>query len=90
MHLVKIIIGRSHPADCIIIYMGMFIIYLFYIIMYKQNYLPTYCLQDSFPLRVKTVHYINPPKFMSRLITFFKLFVSNKIRDRVSLDHYSL
>ncbi|XP_027836886.2 alpha-tocopherol transfer protein-like [Aphis gossypii] len=41
------------------------------------------CCIDSFPLRVKTVHYINPPKFMSRLITFFKLFVSNKIRDRI-------
>jgi len=41
------------------------------------------CCIDSFPLRVKTVHYINPPKFMSRIIMFFKMFVSNKIRERI-------
>jgi len=41
------------------------------------------CCIDAFPLRVKAVHYINPPKFMSRLVTFFKMFVSNKIKERI-------
>jgi len=41
------------------------------------------CCIDAFPMRVKAVHYINPPKFISRLITFFKMFLSNKIKDRI-------
>lgn len=41
-------------------------------------------LQDAFPLRLRSVHYVNPPKFMGRLLTFFKMFVPAKIRDRVS------
>lgn len=41
-------------------------------------------MQDSFPLRVKSVHYVNPPKFMGRLLTFFKMFIPVKIRNRVS------
>ncbi|XP_050428173.1 alpha-tocopherol transfer protein-like [Adelges cooleyi] len=41
------------------------------------------CTIDAFPLRVKAIHYVNPPKFMSRLINFFKMFLPNKIKDRL-------
>ncbi|VVC39731.1 Cellular retinaldehyde binding/alpha-tocopherol transport,CRAL/TRIO, N-terminal domain,CRAL-TRIO lipid [Cinara cedri] len=41
------------------------------------------CGINSFPLRVKSVHYVNPPKFVSRLVTFFKMFLPNKLKDRM-------
>lgn len=76
---------REEPSHGIIILFDMKEFRLSQFLAYTptvtKNFLK--CCVDSFPLRVKAVHYINPPKFMSRLITFFKMFLSNKIKDRI-------
>lgn len=41
------------------------------------------CIDEATPLRVSGVHYVNPPKFVSRLVNFFKLFMSSKIQNRI-------
>jgi len=42
--------------------------------------------QEATPLRVRGVHYVNPPKFVSRLVNFFKLFMPSKIQNRVNIN----
>ncbi|VVC39734.1 Hypothetical protein CINCED_3A001403 [Cinara cedri] len=47
------------------------------------------CCLNSFPVRIGGVHFVNPPKFISSLVGFFKMFVSAKIKDRIFI-HDSL
>jgi len=42
-----------------------------------------YCSINAFPLRLKAIHFINPPVYLTRMITFLKMFVSNKIKNRM-------
>ncbi|VVC40931.1 Cellular retinaldehyde binding/alpha-tocopherol transport,CRAL/TRIO, N-terminal domain,CRAL-TRIO lipid [Cinara cedri] len=41
------------------------------------------CIDEATPLRVRGVHYVNPPKFVARLVNFFKIFMPSKIQDRI-------
>ncbi|XP_050428160.1 alpha-tocopherol transfer protein-like [Adelges cooleyi] len=41
------------------------------------------CIHEATPLRVKGIHYVNPPKFVSRLVSFFKMFLPTKIQNRI-------
>lgn len=53
--------------------------------MYKNNITLYYRVaQNSFPLRVKSIHFVNPPKFIGNVVAFFKMFLPAKIKNRVS------
>jgi len=41
------------------------------------------CIDEATPLRVGGVHYVNPPKFVARLVNFFKMFMPTKIQNRI-------
>ncbi len=42
------------------------------------------CLQKQYPARIKKIHYYNVGNFMEILMTFIRLGLSEKIRNRVS------
>ncbi|XP_050522606.1 alpha-tocopherol transfer protein-like [Daktulosphaira vitifoliae] len=42
-----------------------------------------HCTVGSFPLRIEKVHFVNPPKFIGRLLNFIKLFLPTKIFERL-------
>ncbi|VVC27775.1 Cellular retinaldehyde binding/alpha-tocopherol transport,CRAL/TRIO, N-terminal domain,CRAL-TRIO lipid [Cinara cedri] len=38
---------------------------------------------NSFPISLKGIHFINPPSFIGQVITFLKMFLPNKIKNRI-------
>lgn len=44
----------------------------------------TMMMQDGLPIRQKGIHYINAPKSFEQVINFFKSFLNEKMRSRVS------
>ncbi|XP_063224844.1 alpha-tocopherol transfer protein-like [Bacillus rossius redtenbacheri] len=47
------------------------------------------CFQDAFPVRIKGLHFINAPVFVDAILSVFKPFLKEKIRNRIHI-HSSL
>ncbi|XP_050549076.1 clavesin-2-like [Daktulosphaira vitifoliae] len=47
-------------------------------------------IKDATPLRIKGLHYVNPPKFITQLVTVFKIFLPAKVQKRIMVhESYS-
>lgn len=44
----------------------------------------TSMMQDGSPFRLKAIHYVNVPPFFEKIFMFFKQFLNDKIKSRVS------
>ncbi len=47
-----------------------------------------YVLQDAYPLRPKCMHMLNMPGLMDNILTMFKSFMNDKMKDRI--QHYPM
>jgi len=44
------------------------------------------CCLNAFPFRLKALHFIHPPTFISRIVMFLKMLLPNKIKDRIIVN----